>query len=539
MIPRSILQCAKACVLAAALLLSPAQSAESGAAQPDVVSRPSPAPAAKDVAPLPPLDVMNTEFGVEVQKVVEEFQPAAAKVQGAQNGWPFLLEAAATIERLRRKATPAKPEENEDEEDNEDEDNDEDEEDEEDPPAPDFRIIYDAEFRAKTPAEQHDVIERMTRTLMADAEKAGIFELLAKAKTHPRMVRSRVDAPERAAELKLFDIDEEPEKRLGRAYLSELGSFRNLARLNLARMHDAAGKADWQTFTIVMEENLTLSRASLHQGYMIDRLVGIAIGALTCDQVIEHISRHRLTESQLAALTGVLDRQLATRPDIDLQLRCERLVGLDTVKWSFDDDGVLDLQKLEALFEATFIHIPKSLEITASNAKRDENIANVEELFLRCRQFASLSARERRTADEPDVWLEKNDGPGTMIAGLISPAVAKTCISDDSLSLAISGLRATIAVEIFRAKTGDIPHAWDDVVAKGVLAAPPHDAFSDQPLRYKRLEAPNARGRSYLIYSVGADEEDNDGVEHERVKFWALNSLEKGKGFDYVVNEPR
>lgn len=63
------------------------------------------------------------------------------------------------------------------------------------------------------------------------------------------------------------------------------------------------------------------------------------------------------------------------------------------------------------------------------------------------------------------------------------------------------------ALERFRNDHGNLPAKLDDLVPT-YLTAVPHDIFNGQPLHY----SVNADGRNYIIYSVGSDAIDNNGI---------------------------
>lgn len=69
---------------------------------------------------------------------------------------------------------------------------------------------------------------------------------------------------------------------------------------------------------------------------------------------------------------------------------------------------------------------------------------------------------------------------------------------------------AALAVEGYRRNHGDQLPARLEELLPGFLSSVPIDPFDGQPLRFQKLE------RGYVIYSVGQDRNDNDGIEHTR-----------------------
>lgn len=87
-------------------------------------------------------------------------------------------------------------------------------------------------------------------------------------------------------------------------------------------------------------------------------------------------------------------------------------------------------------------------------------------------------------------------------------------------------LTVALAVRAFHTERGTYPTSLDHLAHMGYLACVPADPFADEhgtPLRYKR----RSRAAGFLLYSVGADGKDDDGMApvatHEKggkPKFW-------------------
>ncbi len=71
--------------------------------------------------------------------------------------------------------------------------------------------------------------------------------------------------------------------------------------------------------------------------------------------------------------------------------------------------------------------------------------------------------------------------------------------------------RTALAIERFRLPTDALPERLDELVPR-YLPQVPIDPFDGQPIRYRRRPA------GYLLYSVGADGQDNNGREEDEVK---------------------
>ena len=95
------------------------------------------------------------------------------------------------------------------------------------------------------------------------------------------------------------------------------------------------------------------------------------------------------------------------------------------------------------------------------------------------------------------------------------------------------GMVLMLLVEAYRARHGAAPESLDDLVPE-YLEAVPIDPASGKGYGY-RLLADDPYGRTYLLYSLGVDGEDNGGHE-EAMKRWYDPS---DAGVDHVINKPR
>ena len=98
------------------------------------------------------------------------------------------------------------------------------------------------------------------------------------------------------------------------------------------------------------------------------------------------------------------------------------------------------------------------------------------------------------------------------------------------------GTRLMLALEVFRARAGRYPERLEDL-APGVLAEVPRDSYApDGAFRYRLVDSGGSDpAKSYLLYSVGLDGEDNGGKEAEN-RVNALAGGPWGRGYDYIIN---
>jgi hypothetical protein len=86
-----------------------------------------------------------------------------------------------------------------------------------------------------------------------------------------------------------------------------------------------------------------------------------------------------------------------------------------------------------------------------------------------------------------------------------SPIIGKVCDRFERTQQAQQNLQIAFALAIFRAEKGRYPATLNEL-APSYLPEVPSDLFTGKPLTYR----PSAEG--YLLYSVGPNEEDNEGM---------------------------
>jgi hypothetical protein len=99
----------------------------------------------------------------------------------------------------------------------------------------------------------------------------------------------------------------------------------------------------------------------------------------------------------------------------------------------------------------------------------------------------------------------------------------------DQIAAERAGIDAILAIEAYTHEHGG-PPASLAALTPGSMAALPIDPWADAPFRYRRLDPPDALGRRYLLYSVGADGMDGGG-DGARPEAHTL-------GTDWVANDP-
>lgn len=325
----------------------------------------------------------------------------------------------------------------------------------------------------------------------------------------------------------------------------EYFSARNLARANAMRFHKAVERSDFDGVVKSFESGLALGRCFTHQGLVLERVSGQAIVSLHSEalhQVVGEIQDERVLRDMLAAV----DRQ-STFPKLSLAIESERLSMLDRIQHVFSDlgdgHGYLLPQRYFVSGSVQLKDLSTKMWLVGiSTAGRRQT---AEALNVYCDKVIAHVKMPRpdaiRSGFQPDAEKERLPREIVLVQALTSFDTA--IFSDDMLKLEFAGLRAALAVEIWRRGHGGVPPATLDDLVPGILSEVPVDVFTGKPLGYKVL-APgsDAAGRRYLLYSFGADGVDDGGVEMpddpgESVnRYKAVGRTPGPRGYDFVIN---
>ena len=165
---------------------------------------------------------------------------------------------------------------------------------------PDFSSIY-AGIEDRLEGEQRSAAElslQLALDTLDELRETGVLTRLDALAHHRRAVHEFTLPANRPAVAVL---------------LPSLGSARNLARINAARMHLAAEAGDREEFLAAFESGLAIARFCAHQFTLIEALVGDAIVFLLHEQARAAILQHPDTE-WLDGIEAAIERQTPPLP---------------------------------------------------------------------------------------------------------------------------------------------------------------------------------------------------------------------------------
>jgi hypothetical protein len=126
-------------------------------------------------------------------------------------------------------------------------------------------------------------------------------------------------------------------------------------------------------------------------------------------------------------------------------------------------------------------------------------------------------------AERLDEFIEQETRrfPPRIISGLTLPRSAETPVKTAAFEARRRAALTAISVERYRlARQGALPEGLDKLVPE-FLKAVPTDPFDGQPLRYLR------RPKGYVVYSVGANRQDDGGKEQPRKRAGSLEDYDE------------
>ncbi len=471
----------------------------------------------------------RVDYTARMAKLVESFQPVPAEAPGATNAWPILLEAIALESHARDFILPNDPQFG---------------------PVPlDYSVIGDPYPMTRKeqsgpimypnpgiPGHTWEVVEGKTRRALAVLRGRGLFEILEQMAAAPRATRPVLPAQS---------------PRMFAGPQADLQAMRNLARIQRARMVMAAESGDWADFAAAYDQTLALGRIAAHQGWLTDFLVGIAIQVLAHGEV-----RYALAERPprdavfLRELLASMERR--PLPSHELAIRGERITLDDAIQRTHTDNGrgsgrfvwTAHLATARVGAPAPAGGLTGIASGTLANlagafcASRAQTNRKADEYFALLERAARAAPFERPALRRSHAEFANSLPRRYVLLRIALPALNESLGARDIADCLAAGVRVLVAVELFRTEQGRYPGSLDEL-APGILPAPPIDPMSGGGYGYRLLpEGSDPFGRAYLLYSFGADGEDNGGRsagsnQPTRALF------PKGRGYDYIFNEPR
>jgi hypothetical protein len=318
--------------------------------------------------------------------------------------------------------------------------------------------------------------------------------------------------------------------------LPHLSTIRGLARFGIlhCRVNLKEGKTQQ-----ALEDCLTVARAGRHwqgKGTIVEQLVGIAIGALGHNEIINIAGRYNLSANDLKYVQQQL-YEIYTEGYPLMNMEGERLLFLDIVQRVFTDGGPggghlvpdrwsrwMDNENDFEMWRKLGLFTPLSTAVSMVHAGRNQTLAKANEFYDRCAENAKTTPYEKHIGKigSTDKMLLSLSEYRHFLIRSFSPAL-------DRVSELVYRSEATheatitiLALKRYRLENKEYPASLNELIAKDYLKELPMDPFSDRPLTYKKM------ADDFILYSLGFDFTDDGGQigkdsRGEPRRLWADN----------------
>ena len=321
--------------------------------------------------------------------------------------------------------------------------------------------------------------------------------------------------------------------------LPQLGPYRSLANLAMARAMMRLGDGDTAGFQSDITDALKLSRLVAQGPTLIEKLVALAIDSLAQSTLQAAATSNLLDAAAVQKLQAALAALPPLTPIQESIDHAERYMFLDFV-CLISQHGIGYIQHLQELSAGDAPSGPGFMAAAGGKlypVNCNATLRQANSFYDRCMEaLAKPTYREQRAAfdgleKEIQALMNRNilariTDPGSLLLGILVPSFGSIARSQEQ-----AREMQDLAVISLHLRQYQLQHqSFPDTLSQ--LGLPPEslrDRFSDQPLIY-RQEAPTARSAAgYILYSVGPDGHDDGGKDRKESK----------TGWDIVVRTPR
>jgi hypothetical protein len=255
---------------------------------------------------------------------------------------------------------------------------------------------------------------------------------------------------------------------------------------------------------------LRLTDSIRSEPFIISQLVRFANFQITLQPIYEGLAQHKWSDAQLAELNSELAK-LDFLAGYRLSVRGERAAHIKVIDWLeqkrgrywellFDMTSYDQQNPMNNLKETVEYLIPKGWfyqnDLMLAQMHQQGNLPAVDD------EQQTVSPEKIAQADKAFESIK----PFHFLVRLLLPALGnfakKTAFAQTSVNLA----RVAIALERYRLGHGEFPESLDSL-APQFIERIPHDIIIGGPLHYRRTN-----DGQFVLYAVGWNEQDNDGV---------------------------
>jgi hypothetical protein len=299
--------------------------------------------------------------------------------------------------------------------------------------------------------------------------------------------------------------DEPGETFLAAIMMPYLSSLRTLARLMVVEGHllEHEGRAEEALHSYLVV--LRMGKHSLRGHTLIDGLVGIALHAIGTEAAADCLARQDVGKDALAELEGELQAPFPTARERGAWISGERAMALQVARMSPAEWGALDGGDLHLGAAPRAFVDSRAFRIVWPDRTICKDFENFYDRLDQMARMPTWDAADALQDFDPEAWFKDWD----VLAWMLTPAISRALEEYTRAAARHDLLQVNVALRRFRADAGKYPETLDELVPAYLNELPP-DPFTGQPLHY-RLE-----DGAWLLYSVGSDRDDDNGVEGDR-----------------------
>ena len=326
------------------------------------------------------------------------------------------------------------------------------------------------------------------------------------------------------------DIEQYFQQDLIRQVLQPLSKYRDLAkRMALSGMwHGYQGNLEKAT-----SEGVGIVRFGMHlegRRLLAEVLCGMAIEALGKSVINEILFHKELSPDLLWSLQKELAQLYSSQQEI-MDFEAEKVFLYDLVQRSFTDDGQGDGRMLIKGLPLATKDVEGLLSgfITGYSSRR-EVMAEIEREFCAFELLLQETPYQQRmkkiSATEPllKAWVNN------LLLQMLTKSMGMTTKISWRIQAEREALLTVLALCRWELAKGAYPEELEELVVGGYLKELPNDPYGAGLLRYEK------RGADFVLYSVGADFEDDGGVQNPK-DIWSQKDIGGGDRVFWPVQE--